>query len=67
MTNTKPAKVRIYDNRFQRVYYASYHDTPFDRQEDIAAHWLKQRGIEIIYLSQGKKGFILLTGNFNPL
>lgn len=67
MTNTKPAKVRIYDNRFQRVYYASYYDTPLDRQEEIAEQWLNKRGVNILYQSQGKKGFILLTDNFNPL
>lgn len=67
VTNTTPSKVRIYDNRFKKVYFASYYDTPLDRQEEIAANWLKSKGINISILSEGKKGFILLTDNFNPI
>ena len=63
-TNTKPARVRIYDNRNKKYVYASYHETSLDRQEDIAHEYLLKRGIHCTVLSEGKKGFILLTDNF---
>jgi len=66
-TNTKPARVRIYDNR-NNVYlfipYFSNEGEDNDRVENIAHQYLRTKGIECSYLSQNKKGFLLLTHNF---
>ena len=67
MTNTKPYMVRIYDNRYKKTYYASYHETKLDRQEDIAQEWLSKRGIICTTLTEGKRGFIILTSSFKPI
>jgi len=67
MTNTKPSRVKIYDNRFKTYRYASYNNTELERQEDIAVEYLEKRGIICEVVSEGKKGFLLLTSNFNPL
>lgn len=65
-TNTKPARVKIYDNRFRICKYISYHydGMQFTAHEEIAAEHLRSLGIPILYRTQGKHGFLLLTRNF---
>lgn len=65
-TNKKPARVKIYDNRNRKGKEIGYHNGSgkYSAHEEIAAEYLESIGIKIIYLSQGKKGFILLTRNF---
>lgn len=63
-TNTKPSRVKIHDNRNDLYVWVSCHDSKSDRMEEIAREYLEARGIKISYLSQGKRGFILLTYNF---
>ncbi len=67
VSNTKPARVRIYDNRYKKRYFASYTDSPSDRSEEVAQTWLLSKGIVCNTLTEGKRGFILLTDNFNPI
>lgn len=62
-TNTKPSRVKIYDNRNKKYVYASYTHTKYERQEDVAHEYLLARGINCTILSEGKKGFLLLTDN----
>lgn len=65
-TNNKPARVSIYDNRHHKRKIIPYHNGSSEHvgHEEIAADYLKSIGIRIAYLSQGKKGFILLTKDF---
>lgn len=65
-TNTKPARVSIYDNRHRKRKIISYHNDSSKHigHEEEAADYLKSIGIRIVYQSQGKKGFILLTRDF---
>jgi hypothetical protein len=63
-TDRGPARVKIYDNRFHKAVYASYHDNPSDRVEEIAQNYLKQIGIVVTHMAQAKKGFMLLTPDF---
>lgn len=63
-TNTKPSRVKIHDNRNNVYVYVSCTDTKLDRQEEVAAEYLESIGIKVIAQSQGKKGFLLLTENF---
>lgn len=63
-TETKPARVRIYDNRFRVSKIVSYHDSPSDRVEDIALAYLEKIGVHCTIYSQAKKGHLLLTDNF---
>jgi len=64
-TETKPSRIKIYDNRNRRGIIIGYHDSPLDRHEEIAADYLAKIGIKCLYLSEGKHGFLLLTNNFN--
>lgn len=63
-TNTKPAKVRVYDNRHQKTVFVPYNDSTFERTDEIAQEFLASKGIITTFISQDKKGFILLTSNF---
>ncbi len=63
-TNTKPARVKIHDNRNNKYVYVSYTNTKLDRQELVAEEYLVSIGIHCRYLSQNKKGFLLFTDNF---
>lgn len=65
-TNTKSARISIYDNRHRKSKIIPYHNeyTTHIGHEEIAAAYLKKIGIKISYQSQGKKGFILLTRDF---
>jgi len=63
-TNTKPARVRIRDNRFKVTTLVSYHNDISERIEIIANEYLLSKGIVCSFMSQDKKGFILLTNNF---
>jgi len=66
-SETKPSRVRIFDNRYKKRYFASFTDSPSDRSEEVAQAWLLKRGITCSILTEGKKGFILLTDNFNEI
>lgn len=65
-THTKGSRISIYDNRHKKRKVISAH-SDFDRHEETAAAYLESIGIRITYLSQGKKGFILLSRNFSTL
>lgn len=64
-TNTKPSRIKIYDNRNRRSKIIGYHESTLDRHELIAAEYLQKIGIKCVYLSEAKRGFLLLTNNFN--
>lgn len=67
VTDTKPARVRIYDNRYKKRYFASYTHSPSDKSEEVAQAWLVSKGIICSIVTQGKKGFVILTDNFEPI
>lgn len=66
-TNTKPSRVRLYDNRYRKQTHISFTDSKHDSVEQIAAEWLRDRGVPIRYFTQGRKGFVLLTDVFEPV
>jgi hypothetical protein len=66
-TNTKPARVRIYDNRYKKAVFISYHNSSSDRVEEIAQAYLLTKGITTTHISEDKKGYLLLTSNFEKL
>lgn len=65
-TNTKPARVSIFDNRHRKRKIIPYHNDSSEHtgHEEIAFDYLESIGIVCWYQTQGKKGFILLTKDF---
>ena len=63
-SDKKPSRVLLYDNRNKKLKYLSYTNTKLDRVEDVAKDYLNSIGIPVPFLSEGKKGFLLLTRNF---
>lgn len=64
-TNTKPACVRLYDNRYRKQKLIRF--TDYETVEEVAAEWLRDRGVPVRYFTQGRKGFVLLTDIFEPV
>lgn len=66
-SNTKPARVKIHDNRNKKYVYVSYYEHEVhehDGVESVARRYLSSIGINCTVLSEAKRGFLLLTNNF---
>jgi len=63
-TNSRGARVRIIDTRFNKTKIISY-DYEFNNVGDIAEKFLKGIGIECLFKCELQKGYMLLTKNFN--
>jgi len=65
-TNTRGARVKIKDLRFNKSLIISY-DYSYNSIKEIAFNYLKAKGISCLYEIETEKGFILATKNFNEI
>jgi hypothetical protein len=62
-TNFKGSRISILDNRFKLRVMINY-DHNFNNIYEIALNYLNSIGIKCIYMSEFKKGYLLLTNDF---
>lgn len=62
-TNTKGERVKIYDARFNKTKIIPY-SYNYNSCKDEGIDYLNSIGINVLFAGENKKGFILLTDNF---
>lgn len=65
-TNCKGSRVKIHSLRFNQTIIISYNYN-FNSIYDIAENYLKTIGFNCLYLSETKKGYLILSDTFKPL
>lgn len=63
-TNTKGARIGINDLRHNKKRFIAF-DYELTNIKDMANNYLKSLGINCLYSCETKKGYIILTDNFN--
>lgn len=69
MTDTLPARVRVYSERFNQVITLSWHDEKFDKCNDMverAVLELKERGFNVVAVGTGKGCMYVMSNTFKP-
>lgn len=66
-SHTKPARMKLFSERFKSGKFLSYTNFNSNRAEENAIEYLTENGFEIIGVGEGEKGMYILSSTFKQL